>query len=131
MRTISSAIIGIITCFVLIYAIEMIGMNLFPVKVKINPKNYNEFKALIDSIPLPALIIIIVGHGVSLFAGIYVSKKIQNKSSIPFLLVFLVMLMATISNLAMIPHPIWFKIADIGIVILAGLISWRTFKWTL
>ena len=88
MRTISSAIIGIITCFVLIYAIEMIGMNLFPVKVKINPKNYNEFKALIDSIPLPALIIIIVGHGVSLFAGIYVSKKIQNKSSIPFLLVF-------------------------------------------
>ena len=129
MRTISSALIGIITCFVIIYAIEMIGMNLFPVKVKINPKNYNEFKALIDSIPLPALIIIIVGHGISLFAGVFVSNKIQNKSTIPFLLVFLVMLMATISNLAMIPHPIWFKIADIGIVCLAGLIAWRALSW--
>lgn len=72
MRTISAAIIGIITCFVLIYIIEMIGMNLFPVKIKINPKNYNELKALIDSIPLPALITLIVGHGISLFAGIFV-----------------------------------------------------------
>ena len=129
MRTISAAIIGIITCFVLIYIIEMIGMNLFPVKIKINPKNYNELKSLIDSIPLPALITLIVGHGISLFAGIFVAKKIQNKSAIPFLLVFLVMLMATISNLAMIPHPLWFKIADISSVCLAGLISWRVFNW--
>ncbi len=48
-------------------------MNLFPVKVKINPKNYNELKALIDNIPLPDLITIIVGHGISLFAGVFVS----------------------------------------------------------
>ncbi len=131
MRTISAAVIGIITCFAVIFIFEMIGMKLFPVKVKINPKNYNELKALIDNIPLPALITIIVGHGISLFAGVFVSNKIQNKSTIPFLLVFLVMLMATISNLAMIPHQLWFMIADIGSVCLAGLISWRTFKWTL
>jgi|APGre2960657404_1045060.scaffolds.fasta_scaffold167965_2 uncharacterized protein YebE (UPF0316 family) len=129
MRTISAAVIGIIVCFITIYIIEMVAMNLFPVKVKINPKNYNELKALINSIPIPALIAIIVGHGISLFAGIFVSKKIQNKSAIPFLLVFLVMLMATISNLAMIPHPLWFKIADISSVCLAGLISWRVFNW--
>jgi hypothetical protein len=107
----------------------MIGMTLFPVQVKINPKNYNELKALIDNIPLPALITIILGHGISLFTGVFVSHKIQNKSTIPFLLVFLVMLMATISNLAMIPHPLWFKIADIGSVCIAGLISWRVLSW--
>lgn len=56
----------------------MIGMNLFPVKIKINPKNYNELKALIDSIPLPALITLIVGHGISLFAGIFVAKKFKT-----------------------------------------------------
>ncbi len=129
MRTISASILGIIICFVLIYIIEMIGMNLFPVKVKINPKNYNELKALIDSIPLPALITLIVGHGISLFAGIFVAKKIQKKSAIPFLLVFIIMLMATISNLAMIPHPIWFMIADIGTVCLTGILAWKVLNW--
>ncbi|MEY3237953.1 MAG: hypothetical protein RI883_2054 [Bacteroidota bacterium] len=129
MRTISAAIIGIIICSIVIFIIEMIGMKLFPVQVKINPKNYNDLKALIDNIPLPALIIIIVGHGISLFVGVFVSHKIQNKSTIPFLLVFLVMLMVTISNLAMIPHPLWFMIADIGSVCLAGLISWRVLSW--
>ena len=78
MRTISAAVIGIITCFAVIFIFEMIGMKLFAVKVKINPKNYNELKALIDNIPLPALITIIVGHGISLFAGVFVSKKFRT-----------------------------------------------------
>jgi hypothetical protein len=29
----------------------------------------------------------------------------------------------------MIPHPIWFMVADVGIVILAGMIAWRKFHW--
>lgn len=129
MKTFVATLIGLIVCFTIVFLTELLGMKLFPMKIKVGSNDVDTFKTIIDNIPLPALIVVIAGHGLAMFIGLFVSFQIQSKSYVAFLVIFLVMLMGTISNLAMIPHPIWFMIADIGIVLLATLIAWRSFDW--
>jgi hypothetical protein len=129
MRTFLASILGIAVSFIIVFLVEMISMNLFPIRMKIDPKNIEALRSMINNIPLPALITIIIGHGLGMFLGTFAANKVQPKSLTPMLMIFLLMLIATISNLAMIPHPIWFMIADVGIVILAALSAWKFLKW--
>lgn len=129
MRTFLAAIVGIVVSFIIVFLVEMVGMNLFPIKQKVDPNNIQALRSMINNIPLPALITVIVGHGLGMFLGTYSAYKIQPKSMTPMLMIFLLMLIATISNLAMIPHPLWFMIADVSIVVLAVLLAWRTLNW--
>lgn len=129
MRTFFAAILGIIVSFIIVFLVEMIGMNLFPIKMKVDPNNIQALRSMINNIPLPALITIIIGHGLGMFLGAFTAFKIQPTSMTPMLMIFLLMLIATISNLAMIPHPMWFMITDVSIVVLAALIAWRTLNW--
>lgn len=129
MRTFFAAVLGIVVSFIIVFLVEMIGMNLFPIKMKVDPKNIQALRSMINNIPLPALITVIIGHGLGMFLGAFAAFKIQPKSMTPMLMIFLLMLIATISNLAMIPHPMWFMITDVSIVVLAALIAWRTLNW--
>ena len=70
----------------------------------------------------------IVASGALLFGGI-VANRIEKTSIIGFLVIFLLMFVTTTTNALAYPHPTWFKIADIGAVLLGGLVAWRMLKW--
>lgn len=129
MKTVIATIAGIVTSFLVIMLTEMIGMKLFPMKTKIDPNDIEALRNLIQNIPLPALVTIIIGHGLGMFLGTVVGHKVEPKSMVPFLIVFLFMLISTISNLAMIPHPMWFMVSDVLIVIVAALAAWKVLDW--
>lgn len=129
MKTFLATAVGIIVSFSFVFAMEFLAMTLFPTRVKFERNNIEAMKTLIDHVPLAALILVIIGHGLGTLLGAYASYKVQPNSMVGFLVVFILMLMGTISNLAMIPHPMWFMIADVGIVVLAGMFAWRKFHW--
>ena len=127
MKSFFAAILGIISSILVVYLGEMLAMYLFPMKVKIDPKDIEAIREMIKYVPFPALITIIISHGLGMLIGAFVSFKIQQKSTMPILVIFLFMLISTISNFAIIPHPLWFMISDVGAIILVSIIGWIYF----
>lgn len=129
MKSFLAVVLGIVVSFSIILLMERLGVTLFPSKMKVNPNDYEAVRSMMNRIPVPALLIVILGHGLGMFLGAFVSNRIQPKSLNSLLIIFLLVLLGTISNLAIIPHPLWFNFADIGIVLLAALIAWRGLSW--
>jgi hypothetical protein len=128
-RAFLAAIAGIATAFITIFVIEMIGMRLFPVEQRIRPENYEQLKLMMVSIPVGALITVSIGHGLSVLAGAFVINRIEASAMVGMLILFVLILVSTIMNLVALPHPLWFMITDITLVILGGLLSWKLFNW--
>lgn len=128
-RAFLAAIAGIATAFITIFVIEMIGMRLFPVEQRIRPENYEQLKLMMASIPVGALITVSIGHGLSVLAGAFVINRIEASAMVGMLILFVLILVSTIMNLVALPHPLWFMITDITLVILGGLLSWKLFNW--
>jgi hypothetical protein len=127
MKSFLAAVLGIIASIIVVYLGEMLAMLMFPVKVKIDPTDIEAIREMIKHVPFLALITIIISHGLGMLIGSFVSFKIQQKSPMPVLVIFLFMLISTISNLAIIPHPFWFMISDVATIVLASVIGWIYF----
>jgi hypothetical protein len=84
---------------------------------------------MMASIPVGALITVSIGHGLSVLAGAFVINRIEASAMVGMLILFVLILVSTIMNLVALPHPLWFMITDIALVILGGLLSWKLFNW--
>jgi hypothetical protein len=129
MRAILAVIVGIAVSFSVILLMEQLGMKLFPYHPKVVPNDIVSARSALNNMPVPMLLIILLGHGLGMFLGGFVSNLIEPKSLNALLLIFLLVLLFTISTLAMYPHQLWFNIADISIVLIAALIAWRGLNW--
>lgn len=129
MKTFLSTIVGVLVSFAVVFGMELLAMTLFPSRIKFERNNIEALKTLIDHVPLAALILVIIGHGLGTYLGAYASYKIQPNSMVGYLVVMILMLIGTISNLAMIPHPMWFMVADVCVILIAGMVAWRKFHW--
>ena len=127
MRSFFAAVIGVIICAATIYPLEMLGMKLFPMKVKIDPHNITQLRNMMHLFPTPALIFIILSHFMGMIFGAFAASRIQPKTTTPLLLIFLLVLIVNISKLASISHPVWFMVADIAAITISGFLSWRYF----
>lgn len=129
LKSFAAAVAGTIVAFITIYLMEMIGMNLFPMKQKLNPTNYEELKLLLSTIPVGAFMMVAIGHGLAVFLGALTINKIHQFALVGFLVMFILILLSTAVNLLALPHPTWFMITDLTLVIGSGLASWRLLKW--
>lgn len=120
---------GIIVAFAIIQIMQMIGMKSFPIEPKIEVKNADDFKRLIESIPLGALMIIAIGHGLAVFLGAWATNKLQNTAIVGFVILAVLILVDVATQVIALPHPIWFKVFDISCVVTGGLAGWKLLKW--
>jgi hypothetical protein len=84
---------------------------------------------MIESIPLGALLIIALGHGLSLFLAAFTINKLQATAIVGFIVVSVVILVDVSTQVIALPHPVWFKIVDISCVIAGVVAGWKLFKW--
>ncbi len=127
MKTFLASFFGIIVAFLLIMFLEPIGHVLFPLPVKIDPTNLEEILANIHLIPTGAYICVILAHGLGLLGGLLLARSIDKNTLYPLFLISGLLLLGTVANLAMIPHPIWFSIADVGMNVgVAALMIYNT-----
>lgn len=126
MKTFLAAIAGLVIGGVMIWALEALGHQLFPIPFKIDPKNLEDLKNLMFKIPVESMIAIIVAHVVGVFTGLAVAKTIQKNSMIPIYIVGGLFLLSTGLNLMVIPHPVWFTIADVCGVLIVSLLFVRS-----
>jgi hypothetical protein len=74
------------------------------------------------------LVMIFLAHIVGLFFGLLVAKRIEKESSMPLFFVSLSMIVGSLVNIAMVPHPLWFSLMDpIGLLTITFLVyRWKT-----
>ena len=113
MKNVLATIVGLIVAFIITSSFEWLSTQLFPLPADAKPMATEWLKANIDKVPFGAMVLVSIAHGLGIIAGMYVAGKISKVSLTPAYIVATLMVIGTLANLFMIPHPTWFMIADI------------------
>jgi hypothetical protein len=113
-KKIAAAVIGIVVAGGIVFAVESLGHTVYPLPADLDMNDPVEFGNYVESLPIGAFIFVagawVLGTlGGGLLACFIAGDKPRVYSSI----VGGFVLVATIANLIMIPHPLWFSISSL------------------
>ncbi|WP_274475902.1 hypothetical protein [Mangrovimonas aestuarii] len=113
MKRVLAVLAGLIVAGIVTLLIETLGTYLFPLPEGADPMNDEWLKNNIDKIPIGAMACVALAHALGITVGMILAGAISRTSPIPAYIVSGLMIVATIVNLFMIPHPTWFMAVDI------------------
>lgn len=125
MKLLYATFAGVIAAFISMMFLEGLGHSLFPIPFEIDPNNLDALAEKLHLIPTKMYIAVIAAHGLGLLIGLLIAKSIDKTSKISLYIIAGFFLVGTVANLFMIPHPVWFAVADVAIVALTGLLIIR------
>ena len=122
-RNAAAIVVGIVTAFGLIWLIELLGHTIYPPPADLDFSDTEAIRPYIATLPVIALLFPMFAWFIGTFAGSLVGCYIGEARPLLFVgVVGGLVLAATIANLIVIPHPLWFSIISIlGIVASAWL----------
>ena len=117
LRNVIAGIAGIATAVLIVFAIEKLGHTLYPPPADLDYSDADAIRMYYSQLPLLALLFPMIAWIVGTFVGTLLACYVGTASTLTFAgVVGTLMLAATISNLIVIPHPLWFSIiAVIGV----------------
>ncbi|MBT8258072.1 MAG: hypothetical protein KJO49_06340 [Bacteroidia bacterium] len=122
MKSVLAVIAGLIAAVVVIYGLEFLSTILFPLPEGADPTNIEWIKENAELIPTGSMIIVALAHLLGIIVGMVIAAKVAGMTMIPSYIVGILLLVGTLLNLIMIPHPFWFAATDlIGVVIGLGI----------
>ncbi|MDH3429121.1 MAG: hypothetical protein OEM60_10015 [Gammaproteobacteria bacterium] len=113
-RDAAAVIAGVVTAFVLIMLIEKLGHLIYPPPADLDWSDPAAVRPYIATLPLLALLFPMFAWMIGTFAGSRLACFIGTAR--PLTLAGIVgglVLAATIANLIVIPHPLWFSILSV------------------
>jgi len=126
MRKIIAAVVGIAVAVLTVMLIQWISHTVFPPPAGIDYEDAEQVAAYMAAAPIPALLIVAFGYMMATFDGVFVACLIaRSQAHIYALVVGGMMLAATIANLLLIPHPVWFSATSIGGIL---VFAWLAMK---
>lgn len=121
LRDVLGAIAGIALAVLTVMVFDWISHMVYPVPVDLDISSTAALADHMASAPPGALIIVVAGYFVATFDGTFIACWIGRAKPVIFAMVVgILMLVATVSNLIMIPHPMWFNIAAVAGIIIAA-----------
>ena len=107
LRNVLAFFAGFTVCVVTVAVVEGIGMALFPPPPDLDPNDPAALAALMDQIPLGALVSVVVAWGLAALLGPLVAGRAATHGRATAGVVGALFLVVVVLNLAMLPHPIW------------------------
>lgn len=123
LRRILAVLAGMVTGFVLVALVESAGHTVYPPPKDIDFTDPAALNAYVRSIPLGALLFVLLAWVVGTFGGAWVAARLAGRQ--PMLhagIIGALLLAASVANLIAIPHPVWFSVSA---VVLVPLSAWR------
>ncbi len=123
LRNVVGALAGIAVAILTVMLMEWISHTIYPLPAGIEMTETEALNAHLAAAPITALLLVLAGYLIATFDGTFVACLIgRTKPHIYALLIGVLMLAATTSNLIMFRHPTWFSVsAVVGIVASAWL----------
>jgi hypothetical protein len=119
-RSIVAILVGLFVAVITLSLFEYVSAMVFPLPPGIDPTDAEALRSVVGQIPFPAYLIILLGWSVAAFVGAWLAGRMAGRASLLHGLIEAVLLLtAGVTNLFMIPHPIWVTI--LGLAAFVGL----------
>ncbi|HNP36680.1 MAG TPA: hypothetical protein PKK10_12585 [Woeseiaceae bacterium] len=118
-RQLVGAVAGIVTAVVTVMIAERISLAMYPMPADFDSHDSGALATHVAGAPAAVLLVVLAGYLLASFDGTLVASLTGRARPAAYaMLIGLLMIAATASNLIMIPHPTWFAVAAIvGIII--------------
>ncbi len=127
LRLVLGAIIGTVSGFFVIYAVEQVGHQIWPVATELDLKDKAAAAAFLTGMPLGGLLTVlaawILGAYTASMVGLLLAARRRVGGVIPAAVIFA----ATALVLFMLPHPLWMTIGGLGGIVAAAWLADRLF----
>jgi hypothetical protein len=122
-KNIAAGVAGVVIAVALVWLIEKIGHAMYPPPADLDFSDAEAMQAYMATLPLGALLFVAAAWFIGTLGGTCAACAIGTaKPKIFAIVVGGLMLVATIMNLIMIPHPTWFSVLGIvGVLVAAWL----------
>jgi hypothetical protein len=127
LRSVLGVIIGIISGFVVIYAVEHVGQLIWPVATELDLKDKAAAAAFLAAMPIGGLVTVVVAWILGAYTGSMVALLMSDRRRIAGIIPAALIFAATVLVLFMLPHPLWMAVAGLGGIIGAGWLADRLF----
>jgi hypothetical protein len=115
---------GVFVGGLLIEATELLGSLVYPPPPGMNPDDPAAVKAAMANLPAGALLLVLLGWIVGTFVGAWITAQKAERAPIGHGLVLGgLSLVGAVVNMLMIPHPVWFWIAGVAILLPAAYLG--------
>lgn len=127
LRSVLGVIIGIISGFVVIYAVEHVGQLIWPVATELDLKDKAAAAAFLAGMPIGGLVTVVVAWILGAYTGSMVALLMSDRRRIAGIIPAALIFAATVLVLFMLPHPLWMAVAGLGGIVAAGWLADRLF----
>jgi hypothetical protein len=117
---------GVVVSVIVVVLMDALVGRVYPFPAGSDISNPESLRQAIAALPVAAFALLVVGWALAAGAGAYVAARLAtHASAIHGLIVALFVLVATVSNLAKIPHPVWMWPAAIILIPAVGWLATR------
>lgn len=126
LRYVLATVAGIVVALGTIAGVEMLGHRVYPPPTGIDFSNPEAVKTMMAGMPVGALLFVLGGWLLGTFLGTLAACRIAAAWPMRFAAIIGgILLAATIANLVMIPHPLWFSIVAVVAIVAAAWLAGR------
>ena len=123
-RNVLACVAGVLLGFVTVTITDMIVHRLYPLPPGVDPKDPAALSAAISGMPTMTFVLLVLGWALAAAVGAYAAARLATRSPMACgLTVAGILLLATLANLRMLPHPTWMWGAAIILLPLAGWLA--------
>jgi hypothetical protein len=109
LRSLMAIVGGTIVAFIVVMVLEMVEMKIYPPPPGLDMSDPAAVRAVMATIPLGALVLVLVAEVTGAFAGGYLAAFIARRTpAVHALIVGGLVMLAAVGNMLSIPHPVWF-----------------------
>ena len=122
--TIRSALVllgGVVAAVFVVILMDTLVGNIYSLPAGTDPSNPDSLRQAVAALPVTAFLILVTGWVLAAAVGSYLAARLATHARLVHgMIVALFVLVATIANLAKIPHPFWLWPATIILIPAAG-----------
>jgi hypothetical protein len=127
--TVRSALVllaGVVVAVIVVSIGDAVAGSIYSLPAGIDRSNPESMRDAVAGLPTAAFLLLLAGWVLAAAVGSYVAARLASHArAIHGLIVAVFVLVATVSNLAAIPHPIWLWPATIILIPAAGWLATR------
>ena len=129
LKKILALVVGMLVCVATVALIEQLNHALFIAPSDLPSQDPAAEHAYMQSLPLLAYCMVLLAWLTGTFSGITVASFMIKRVSRLFMPVISgMMLVSTLANFYLLPHPAWFMLASVVLIPVTGLLTNRWLK---
>jgi hypothetical protein len=115
---------GVVIAAMTVVLMDALVGRIYPLPAGVDPRNQESLRQAVAGMPTAAFVLLLTGWVLAAGVGSWFATRLATQHPATHgMIVALFVLVATIANLAAIPHPIWLWPASIVLIAAAGWVG--------